>query len=198
MAAGPLPTALAPLRLDPARAALLVVDVQTRLSAAMPEEDLARCERNWLILVELARRLRLPVVWSEQYPQGLGPTLPPLAEALVQPGLSLHRIEKITFSCTDCDALPPLFQSLGRRQWIVVGMETHVCVWQTVRGLLGWSAEVHVPGDATISRAPANHQVGLRLCERAGALVTSTETVVFDALGRAGTEDFKALSRLVR
>jgi nicotinamidase-related amidase len=198
MPPGPLPPALSPLRLEPGRAVLLIVDVQTKLSAAMAQADLAGCSRNWLILVELARRLQVPIVWSEQYPQGLGPTVPALAEALGQPGLRLHRFEKITFSCTDCDALPPLYQTLGRRQWIVVGMETHVCVWQTVRGLLGWGAEVHVPADATISRAPANHRVGLGLCERAGAVVTSTETLAFDALGRAGTEDFKAISRLVR
>jgi nicotinamidase-related amidase len=198
MAARPLPPSLAPLRLDPDRAALLIVDVQTKLSAAMPASELTACTRNWLILIELARRLHLPVVWSEQYPQGLGPTLPALAEALGRPGLALHRLEKITFSCTDCDALPPLYESLGRRQWIVVGMESHVCVWQTVRGLLGWQAEVHVPADATISRASANHQVGLGLCQRAGAIITSTETVAFDALERAGTEDFKAISRLVR
>jgi nicotinamidase-related amidase len=198
MRLGPLSPALSPLRLEPERAVLLIVDVQTKLSAAMVQADLAGCARNWLILVELARRLQIPVVWSEQYPQGLGPTVPALAEALGQPGLRLHRFEKITFSCTDCEALPPLYQALGRRQWIVVGMETHVCVWQTVRGLLGWGAEVHVPVDATISRAPANHRVGLALCERAGAVVTSTETLAFDALGRAGTEDFKAISRLVR
>jgi isochorismate hydrolase len=198
MAVRPLPAALSRFRVDPARAALLVVDIQTKLSAAMPPEDQAACTRNWLVLVELAQRLRLPVVWSEQYPQGLGPTLPVLAEALSQPGLSLHRIEKITFSCTDCDALSPIFESMGRRQWIVVGMETHVCVWQTARGLLGWDAEVLVPGDATISRAPANHRVGLDLCARAGAVVTSTETVAFDALVRAGTDDFRAISRLVR
>jgi nicotinamidase-related amidase len=198
MAAGSLLSNLPPLRLDPARAGLLVVDVQTKLSAAMPEADLAHCLRNWLILVELARRLHLPVIWSEQYPQGLGPTLPPLVEALSGPGLTVHRIEKITFSCTDCEALPPLYQALARRQWIVVGMETHVCVWQTVRGLAAWEADVQVPADGTISRAPANHQIGLQLCERAGAVVTSTETIAFDALGRAGTEDFKAISRLVR
>jgi len=198
MPVAPLPPALSPLRLDPERAVLLIVDVQTKLSAAMPAAELAACSRNWLILIELARRLRLPVVWSEQYPQGLGPTLPALVEALGQPGLVVHRFEKITFSCTDCDALLPLYRSLGRRQWIVAGMETHVCVWQTVRGLLSWEAEVHVPADAVISRAPSNHRIGLGLCERAGALVTSTETLAFDALGRAGTEDFRAISRLVR
>jgi nicotinamidase-related amidase len=193
-----LPASLASLCIDPARAVLLVVDIQSKLTAAMPQPEIAVCQRNWLTLIELARRLRLPVVWSEQYPQGLGPTLPALAGALAAPGLSVHRLEKITFSCTDCEAFPPLAESLGRRQWIVMGMETHVCVWQTARGLLATGADVHLPADATISRAPANHQIGLQLCQRAGGVITSTETIAFDALERAGTEDFKAISRLVR
>ena len=193
-----LPPSLASLCIDPTRAVLLVVDIQTKLTAVMPQPEIGQCQRNWLILIELARHLRLPVVWSEQYPQGLGPTLPALAEALAAPGLNVHRMEKITFSCTDCDAFPPLAESLGRRQWILMGMETHVCVWQTARGLLAAGAEVHLPADATISRAPANHQIGLQLCQRAGGVITSTETIAFDALERAGTEDFKAISRLVR
>jgi nicotinamidase-related amidase len=194
----PLPPALASLRIDPTRAALLLVDIQTKLAAAMPPVDLVVCQRNWLILVELARRLGLPVVWSEQYPRGLGPTLPELVDALLKPGLELHRMEKLSFSCTDSEAFLPLHETLARRQWIVVGMESHVCVWQTVRGLLGWGAEVHVPADAVISRAPANQRVGLDLSQRAGGVITSTETIAFDALGHAGTEDFRAISRLVR
>ena len=194
----PLPYQQASLRIDASRAALLLVDIQTKLAAVMPAADLALCERNWLILVELARRLGMPVVWSEQYPQGLGPTVPALADALMKPGLALHRIEKLSFSCTECEAFPPLHESLARRQSIVAGMESHVCVWQTVRGLLARDAEVHVPADAVISRAPANWRVGLDLCARAGAVITSSETIAFDALGRAGTEDFKAISRLVR
>src|SRR5262245_33152333 len=102
-----LPPSLAPLCRDPERAALLVIDIQSKLTAAMPETERALCQRNWLILVELARRLRFPVVWSEQYPQGLGPTIPALATALSAPGLTVHRLEKITFSCTDCDAFAP-------------------------------------------------------------------------------------------
>jgi nicotinamidase-related amidase len=197
-----LPPSFAPLCVDAARATLLVIDIQTKLTAVMPDAERAMCQRNWIILIELARRLRLPVVWSEQYPQGLGPTVPAVAEALASPGLMVQRLEKITFACTDCDDFAPLERQLapplGRGQWIVMGMETHVCVWQTVRGLLATGAEVHLPADATISRAPANHQIGLALCQRAGAVITSTETVAFDALERAGTEDFKAISRLVR
>jgi nicotinamidase-related amidase len=110
-------------------------------------------------------------------------------------------MEKLEFSCTDAPAFRGLFDDfahLGRSQWIVVGMEAHVCVWQTARGLLSWGARVQVPGDAVISRSPANLRVGLGLIERAGGVVTSTEAVAFDALVRASGDDFKAISRLVR
>jgi nicotinamidase-related amidase len=193
-----VPLAPAQLHLDPARAALLVVDVQERLAAAMAPGDVAGCERNLLVLVELARRLKLPVVLSEQYPKGLGPTLAPVRAALAEPGLELSRIEKMTFSCTDDPGFLEVHRRLGRDQWIVAGMETHVCVYQTARGLASLGATVHVPGDAVTSRSAANVHLGLRLCERAGAIVTGTEVLVFDALVRAGTDDFRALSRLVK
>jgi nicotinamidase-related amidase len=186
------------LRIEPWRAALLIVDVQAKLAAAMQPAAMASCERNLLVLVELARRLGIPIVLSEQYPKGLGSTLPSLLTALDVPGIQLHRLEKLTFACTDSEAFPPLATRLGRSQWIVTGMEAHICVWQTVRGLLEAACAVHVPGDAVMARDPANQRLGLALMERAGATITGTETVAFDALGRAGTEDFKAISRMVK
>ena len=188
------------MQVTPARAALLVVDIQERLAAAMPAEAMAACEKNTLILIELARRLGLPVVASEQYPRGLGPTVPALAAALARAegGLDVHRLEKLEFATVEAPGFAALSERLGRQQWIVVGMESHVCVWQTVRGLLGRGAEVQVPADAVCSRTADNRATGLRLMERAGAVVTSTEAVVFDALGRAGTDEFKALSRLIK
>lgn len=186
------------LKIDPARAALLVVDIQERLAAAMPEADRAACERNVAILVELARRKGIPVVASEQYPRGLGPTVPAIAEALAAPGIEVHRFEKVEFACPEAPPFEELWRRLGRTQWIVTGMETHVCVYQSVRGLVAKGATVQVPRDAVASRTPENRSVGLALIERAGGLVTSTEAVVFDALGKAGTDDFRALSKLIR
>jgi nicotinamidase-related amidase len=188
----------AALRLDPLRAALLVVDVQERLAAAMPEEARRRCERNVLLLLEVARRLALPVAVSEQYPKGLGPTVAPIAAALGTLSVPAARFEKLEFACTDSAAFPEIASKIARDEWIVVGMEAHVCVYQTVRGLRAGGARVHVPEDAVISRTAENVGVGLRLADRTGAIVTSTETVVFDLLQRAGTETFKAISRLVR
>ena len=190
------------LRVDPAAAVLLIVDVQVRLAGAMDPAALAGCERNILTLIELGRRLGMPLVVSEQYPRGLGPTVPAIAgalEAAAASGGRLLRLEKTAFACTEEAAFTPLLEQLSSRdQWLVCGMESHVCVWQTVRGLLALGRSVQVIGDAVLSRQLANHQVGLRLAERAGAIVSSTETVAFDALVRAGSEDFKAISRLVK
>ena len=172
--------------------ALLVIDVQERLAAAMPDEVRERLEKNVVILLEAARRFGLPVVVSEQYPKGLGHTTARVAAALDQAG-DVHRLEKLEFSACDNPAFPYL-----RPRWIVTGMEAHVCVLQSVRGLLGRGAEVQVVADAVSSRTKQNWRIGLDLAGRAGAAITSTETVVFELLGRAGTEDFKALSKLIR
>jgi nicotinamidase-related amidase len=186
------------LRLERNRAAMLVIDVQERLAAVMAPGEIAAAERNILLLLELARRLQIPVVASEQYPRGLGPTVPALRAALAEPGLTVERIEKIAFGCTDDPAFVEIYRRLGRDQWIVVGMEAHVCVYQTVRGLAALGATVHVPADAVVSRAPANLHLGLGLIARAGGVITASEIVVFDALGRAGTDEFRAMSKLVK
>jgi nicotinamidase-related amidase len=186
------------LAIEPARCALLIVDVQERLHSAMAPAARAAVDRNLPVLIELARRFGMPVVVSEQYPRGLGHTLSWVTGALASVGPAVHRFEKLDFSVTDAEAFAPIWDLLGRQQWIVTGMETHVCVYQTVRGLIAREAEVHVPGDAVASRSDDNRAVGLRLIDRLGATVTSTELVVFDALRRAGSDDFKALSRLIR
>ena len=181
------------------RAALLVVDVQDKLAAAMPPDDMARLTRNVGILCEAARRFSIPVVVSQQYPRGLGATVPGVEQALA--GLAperLHRFDKVEFSACAAPGFAAVEQTLdGRDQWIVTGMECHICVYQTARALRGGGAAVHVVRDAVASRTAENRATGLTLIERTGALVTSTETVIFDLLQRAGSDDFKALSRLI-
>jgi nicotinamidase-related amidase len=184
------------LRIEPSRAALLVVDIQERLAAVMPAEARAAVEKNVGILVELARRLAIPVVVSEQYPKGLGRTTAAVEQALVDVGA--RRIEKLDFGCADAPPFRDVFAELRRDQWIVAGMEAHVCVYQTVRGLVAEGVTVHVPRDAVVSRTRENLDVGLDLIARAGGVVTSTEVVVFDALKRAGTDEFRALSKLIK
>jgi nicotinamidase-related amidase len=187
----------AALHVNAGDAGLVLVDAQVKLAGAMPPAVLERNLRNWLLLIETAARFKMPIAVSEQYPKGLGPVLPVLKEALSKALPAPRWLEKIEFSC--CDA--PLFDQflgVGRKTWIVCGMETHVCVWQTVRGLTERGCRVQVPVDAVASRNKQNWRVGLDLCERAGAVVTSTETVVFDLLKRAGGDDFRALSKLIK
>ena len=200
-----MPTVVAPasassLSIDPARTALLVVDVQERLVAAMDPQRFAACQRNILVLLELARLQRLPVLVSEQMPAKLGPTVPAIAAALrqVEPGAPVHHLEKSTFAATADAEFPLLFERAARRQWIVTGLETHICVFQSVRGLRQLGVDVQLPADATMSRTPENHRIGLDLAALTGAVVTSTEAAAFDALGRAGTDDFRIISRLVK
>jgi isochorismate hydrolase len=187
------------VKVDRSRAALLVVDIQDRLWQAMSEEDRAACERNVKILIALAAQLGLPVVQSEQYPKGLGPTVPAVAAALEMPNLDLRKLEKMEFSCAAAPGWPVITGALRERdQWIVVGMETHVCVYQTARDLALAGAEVFVPADAVVSRTRENKRIGLELIAREGGVITATEVVVFDALERAGTDEFKAMSKLVK
>jgi len=185
--------------LSAGRAALLVVDVQDRLAAVMAPDGMSALCRNVAILCEAARRFAIPVVVSQQYPSGLGGTVAAVEQALsTLPPEQLHRFDKIEFSVCAAPGFAPVEARLdGRDQWIVTGMETHVCVYQTARALRAGGAAVHVVRDAVISRTPQNRDTGLSLIERTGALLTSTEVVLFDLLQRAGTADFKALSRLI-
>jgi nicotinamidase-related amidase len=179
------------------RAALLVVDIQDRLLPSMPEATLADVLRNTRILIEAADRLGLPIVVSQQYPRGLGTTTQPIEDALA-PARRVHRFDKLEFSSVASPAFAQLAPTLGCDQWIVCGMETHVCVYQSARDLVarGWAA--HVCADAVCSRTGLNRELGLGLMERAGAIITSTEICVFDLLGRAGSDEFRALSKAIR
>jgi nicotinamidase-related amidase len=197
-AAGP-----AALALSRSRAALLVVDIQERLVPAMPEDVVGRVVKNTAILIDAAARLGLPIVVSQQYPRGLGGTVPAIDQALGQAiaaagGAAIHRFDKLEFSAAAAPAFAALAPRLGRDQWIVTGMEAHVCVYQSARDLVRRGMAVHVVADAVCSRAKANWRTGLALAERAGAIPTSTEVCVFDLLGRAGTDEFRALSRAIK
>ncbi len=176
----------------------VLVDVQTKLASAMPAPVLERALRNWVALLELAARFKLPVAVSEQYPQGLGRTIPALKEIIDKIMPPARWLEKVEFSV--CEV--PLFdQFLGggkRDTWIVAGMETHICVYQSVRGLIARGYKVHVPVDAVVSRTKANWRVGIELMRGAGAVISSTETVLFDVLKRASGPKFRALSKLIK
>jgi nicotinamidase-related amidase len=176
-------------------AALLVIDVQDKLGAAMPADAWARVVKNTVILVEAAKTLGLPTFVTEQYPKGLGPTNAQVLAALPS---EVEPIEKLVFSGGAVKALAlKLFQS-GRRQVIVCGMETHVCVFQTARDLAAGGYQPFVALDACSSRTSENHATGAGLMREAGATISSTEAIVYDLLGTAGTAEFKQLAPWLR
>ena len=175
-------------KLDPGRAALVVVDVQEGFRKAIPEfEDVAKATAT---LVRGAEATGVPVVITEQYPKGLGETAPEISEQLPD---GTKPLEKTVFSATGAEG----FDLNGRDQALVAGIETHVCVNQTVLDLLGSGAEVHVAEDAVASRSQENKRVGLHKMEQAGAVLTSVETALFELLGRAGTDEFKQVQKLI-
>jgi nicotinamidase-related amidase len=175
-------------RLEPERVALVVVDVQEGFRKAIPDFDLIAAATA--TLVRGAGEMGVPIVVTEQYPKGLGATVPEVAGALPA---DVEPLPKTVFSAASADG----FGLEGREQAIVCGIETHVCVNQTVLELLDRGTEVHVVADAVGSRTAANRDLGLAKAERAGAWLTSVETALFELLCEAGTDRFKAVQRLV-
>jgi nicotinamidase-related amidase len=189
------------------RAALLVIDIQERLVPAMPPAIAAQVIKNTNLLIGAAARLGVPIVVSQQYPKGLGPIVPEVAgalEAAQGTGADVYRLDKVEFSAVAApgfEQLPPAQKTgalMAREQWIVCGMETHICVYQTVRDLIGPATAVHVATDAVCSRTKANWKIGVELARSVGALVTSAETVMFDLVKQAGTDEFKVLSKAIK
>ena len=175
-------------RLDRDRAALVVVDVQEGFRKAIP--DFGQVARATATLVRGAEAMGVPVIVTVQYPKGLGDTAPEVAEALPEGAAPL---EKMVFAASEAEG----FDLEGRDQAVVCGIETHVCVNQTVLDLLAGGTEVQVVEDAVSSRFPESKRIGLRKMELAGAVLTSVETALFELLGRAGTDEFKAVQRLI-
>ena len=181
------------LKLDRSKAAVLVVDIQSRLTPAMPPEALASVVKYTRALVGAAKELGLPVLATEQYPKGLGNLIPEVRDVLPSPPM-----EKVHFSCGADPAFSAALEKNGRRQVVVCGMETHVCVFQTVRDLVAAGYEVHVCADAVSSRTDEHRRVGIDLCRQAGGIVTTAETAIFDLLHQAGTPEFKKVAPLVK
>lgn len=183
-------------RTEPSTTAVLIIDVQERLAPAMPPEQLAQLLRAAKIMLGAAAELGAPVLVTEQYPQGLGRTVPELQQLLG--AVDHHLVDKLTFSCCGEPRLGQLLQAAQVKAVVVLGMETHVCVFQTVRDLVAQGRRVDVLSDGVASRREDHRQAGLRLCEQAGATLTTAETVLFDWLIRSGTDTFRKLSKLVR
>lgn len=171
---------------------LVLVDIQGKLAQLMHGRDALfdTLQR----LVRGARELRLPVLWLEQYPAGLGPTIPELVALLADQ----QPIPKMSFSAAGCPKFGADLQALGRRQVLLAGIEAHVCVYQTAVDLLAGGSQVEVVADAVSSRTPANCALGLQRMRDAGAQITSLEMALFELLRTAEAPGFKAIARIVK
>jgi len=179
-------------------AALLVIDIQERLAVAMPRRDaiLSAADK----LMRTAALVGVPVVMTRQYPTGLGNVEPQLREAAesVSDSTTVLWADKVAFDCFAEPAFSAVLGSTGRRQLVIAGMESHICVVQTALSALRDGFEVHVVGDACCSRDAASHESALARMRDAGAVITTTESVLYELVGEAGTDEFRSLLRIVK
>lgn len=178
--------------LDKSNTVLLIIDIQERLAAVMKMKDAV--VENCLHLIELSKMLSIPIIVTEQYPKGLGPTVEPLRNSLSD----YRPVEKLTFSCCDEPSFLDAIRNLNSKTLIVTGMETHICILQTSIGLLREGFNVHLVRDAVCSRTKENWRAACEFLRDAGAVITCTETALFQLLQRAGTEEFKAISKRIK
>ena len=172
--------------------ALVLVDVQGKLAQAMHGKE--GFFDSIIRLVKGARILELPILWNEQNPAGLGPTIPEIAELLP----NQKPLSKLSFSCYGNENFVKELKKLNRPNLLVAGIETHVCVYQTAADLIDQNYAVQVVADAVASRTAENKQIGLEKCKQAGAGLTSTETVLFELLRIAKGDKFKEIINVVK
>lgn len=176
-------------------ATLVVVDMQERLMSAMPGAESGIAVRNVKILIEAAGILDIPVHVTEQYPKGLGPTIGEIKESV---GEGFSPIEKLVFSCARSPEFMEALKDHGRSSVLLCGVETHVCVLQTAIDLVNEGYRVYIPADAVVSRKEIDWKMAIGLMDKAGAVMGTTEAFLFQLLERAGTDEFRQISRLVR
>ena len=178
--------------LEAGNTALIVIDVQGKLARLMHESEavIANIGR----IVRGAHVLDVPIVCTEQNPDGLGPTVTEIAPMLA----GSEKIAKFSFSCWGEEQFVQAVQALGRRQILLAGIETHVCVYQTAVDMLAAGYEVQVVADAVSSRSPVNKAIGIEKMKDAGAAVTCVETALFEMLRVARGPEFKEIIRIVK
>lgn len=183
-----------PLLLDRTKSGLLIVDVQEKLIPLLPGKN--RIVWNLGRLLAGARILEVSVAATEQYPRGLGSTIETLAAPLAEVGAPVP--EKLRFSCAECSEIFVDWRDRGIDQILVAGIETHVCIMQTVLDLMSDGFDLFVAVDATGSRYAVDRDTALHRMEASGATLTTTEAALFEWCGIAGTEAFKSISQLIR
>jgi nicotinamidase-related amidase len=172
--------------------ALVLVDVQGKLAKAMHNREAFL--DNIIRLVKGAQVFELPILWTEQYPAGLGPTMPEIAELLSDQ----NPVSKLSFSCCGNADFMEALNALQRKNMLVAGIEAHVCVYLTAADLVNLKYNVQIVADAVSSRTAENKQIGLEKCKQSGAGLTGTETVLFELLKVAEGEKFKKIIQIVK
>jgi len=172
--------------------ALVLVDVQAKLVPAMHNKETLL--QNLKRLLRGLRVLGVPILWTEQNPAGLGPTLPEIANLLPDQ----KPIGKFSFSCCGSELFVDKLNALNRKNLLIAGIEAHVCVYQTAADLISLQCNVQIVADAVASRTPENKLIGLEKSKTVGASLTSTETVLFELLKDAKSEKFKEISKIVK
>src|SRR5262249_53548741 len=184
-----------PMTLARERTALVVCDVQERLFPAMDSDHREEVMRNIKVLTTSAQRLHVPILVTEQYPKGLGHTL---QEVLATLGPDVEPLPKVTFSCCALDTFRARLEATGARQVVLTGIEAHVSVLMSALDLIALGYTVQIVADAVTSRTQANWRLAMDQLRQAGAVVTATESILFQLLRQADTDDFRELARLIR
>jgi len=176
----------------PQNSALLIVDIQERLADLM--ESKAQLTKNVSILIQASEQLNIPIIYTEQVPEKIGKTISAIAQYLEK----YRVIEKRCFSCYGEGTFVERLEAVSRKQIVITGIETHVCIYQTVCDLMDKNYEVQVIEDAVSSRSIANKKAALKKIEKKGAEITTTEMIIFEWLKTAEHEKFHEISKLIR
>jgi nicotinamidase-related amidase len=182
-------------KLDAANSVFLLIDLQSNLAVAMKKEVYANCENNVNLIVSSCESMKVPVIVTEQYSKGLGNTVEPVKARLKE---QYKPIDKLTFSCCGDPVFQSTFSKLDKKYVIVAGIESHVCVLQSVVDLIAQGYYVHVISDAVCSRFKIDWKNAMKYMRDAGAVITTTEIAVFQLLQKAGTPEFKVVSPLFK
>ncbi len=178
--------------LTPQNTCLIVIDIQEKLFDVMAESE--SVQRNSLVLIEMAKALGIEILWCQQVPRILGPTIEPLVGVLGE----LHPFDKTSFSCCGDAVFTEKLKELNPKTAIICGIETHVCVYQTARDLLKKGVGVHVIADATTSRTTDNKQIALNRMRQEGVTISSTEMCLFELLADSKHKKFRELAKLIK
>lgn len=194
-------TAAHPSIVDPAQMVLVLVDLQERLVSAMSEADRSRVISRSMKLARAAALVGAPIVMTRQYPKGLGPAVSEIETLLLDlayAGARVFGVDKVAFCCASEPTFMGALTATGRGQVVLAGMETHICVAQTALALASTHARVQVVADACCSRDSHAHELALDRMRDEGIVITHHESVMYEAVGVAGTDEFRALLEIVK